>query len=507
MFALVASSAMAQLASDAILFNRTDYNGTARLQAMGGAFGALGADLSASAINPAGVASYRSTEVGFTLGVNAHKMSTDTYGFGKDETKVSCDLDQMGLVYAFEVPSKDVTHAFLINYTQLADYDYTAKYRDEYEYNSILDYMCIYPSNPFLGDLGYRANVMGDQSQQGDEVYDITHNIWEVPVGNQVDAEGREYADGGPIDHFKHVKERGSKGEFTFAYAANIYQKVYLGATIGVQSFSRSSKTLLTENFYGEILSFEKSGDIFYDEVSYGTSLHQDAAGVNFAFGMIVRPIPQLRIGAAIHSPTFFSVEEDYSADILAIDNETYFSKSAYSGEYEYEYRYYTPGRLNVSVAGVFADYGIISMDYEYSNYANSKFKEKEDDLDAESRRYIDAANDEIDNLYKASHTLRMGAEVKVIDQLALRAGFGIQSSPYEDGFTVNDYKHSTVSGGIGYRSTNFFLDFTYVNAKNQFDYWVLPDDGPGTYPYRTNEPSNSELTSHNFVLTLGFRF
>ena len=38
MLAFVAASVVAQVASDAIVFNRTDYEGTARLQAMGGAF-------------------------------------------------------------------------------------------------------------------------------------------------------------------------------------------------------------------------------------------------------------------------------------------------------------------------------------------------------------------------------------------------------------------------------------------------------------------------------------
>ena len=56
----------AQTTPDALRFSRITGTGSARSAAMGGAFGALGGDLSAIHINPAGTGVYRKAEVSYT---------------------------------------------------------------------------------------------------------------------------------------------------------------------------------------------------------------------------------------------------------------------------------------------------------------------------------------------------------------------------------------------------------------------------------------------------------
>ena len=56
---IVSSSLFAQGEVDALRFSREGLYGTARAMSMGGAFGALGGDQSALAINPAGIGVYR----------------------------------------------------------------------------------------------------------------------------------------------------------------------------------------------------------------------------------------------------------------------------------------------------------------------------------------------------------------------------------------------------------------------------------------------------------------
>ncbi len=506
--AFVAASAMAQIASDAILFNRNDYEGTARLQAMGGAFGALGADLSSQSINPAGLASYRATESAFTFGVNPTTTKTDNYGFKHEDTKVSGSLDQMGVSYAWGSENA-LSHAFSINYTRMADYNRKALYYDKNEYNSILDYLRYNyqyddENRKYWGDLGDGVLANRYKDENNNE-YNIFHNVWEQPIieGDSVTYSPNARADkiGGLIDHTKHVKERGSKGEIAFSYAININQKIYLGASMGVQVFNRREKTLHNENYWGEPLSTD---GYLYNAVSYATYLDQDGAGVNFSFGVIARPIPYIRIGAAIHSPTFFGIEETYSVDFTKYEDNVYANRAT-SGDCDSKYRYFTPGRLDLSLAGVFGSYGILSFDYEYSNYERGKFKERDDDFTTDTWGYDDV-NNEIKDTYGASHTFRVGAEVKPIDFLAIRAGFKTQTSPYKDGVMLNDYIHRSISGGIGYRGSNFFVDLTYVNTLNQYDHWVLPNIDSSAY-YESNEPAKCESKAQKFVCTLGFRF
>ena len=60
----------AQSPVDAYNLSQTELRGTARFMSMGGAFTALGGDLSTLNQNPAGIGIYRSSEVGLTLDLN-----------------------------------------------------------------------------------------------------------------------------------------------------------------------------------------------------------------------------------------------------------------------------------------------------------------------------------------------------------------------------------------------------------------------------------------------------
>lgn len=60
---LFSAGMYAQGEVEALKFSRHDLYGTARSMAMGGAFGALGGDITGVSINPAGIAVYRSSEV------------------------------------------------------------------------------------------------------------------------------------------------------------------------------------------------------------------------------------------------------------------------------------------------------------------------------------------------------------------------------------------------------------------------------------------------------------
>ena len=61
------NAAQSQEINDAMRYAQDNLNGTARFRAMGGAFGALGGDLSSLNINPAGSAVFANNQVALTL--------------------------------------------------------------------------------------------------------------------------------------------------------------------------------------------------------------------------------------------------------------------------------------------------------------------------------------------------------------------------------------------------------------------------------------------------------
>ena len=77
--ALVAAApilASAQSTVDAYTLSQTEPRGTARFMSMGGAFTALGGDLSSLGQNPAGVGVYRGSDIGATLDIDFRSYDT-----------------------------------------------------------------------------------------------------------------------------------------------------------------------------------------------------------------------------------------------------------------------------------------------------------------------------------------------------------------------------------------------------------------------------------------------
>ena len=72
---LTAVSVRSQEVTDALRYAQDNFNGTARFRAMSGAFGALGGDLSAINVNPAGSAIFTKIIVGLQLAVITLKIN------------------------------------------------------------------------------------------------------------------------------------------------------------------------------------------------------------------------------------------------------------------------------------------------------------------------------------------------------------------------------------------------------------------------------------------------
>ncbi|MGL5620626.1 MAG: UPF0164 family protein, partial [Tannerellaceae bacterium] len=98
---LIAGDAWAQGEMDAYRYSQTEVTGTARSMSMGGAFGALGGDISSIAINPAGMAVFRKSEVATTLSLSGIKTNSNLNGNKMSADKVKFNFDNIGYVGYF----------------------------------------------------------------------------------------------------------------------------------------------------------------------------------------------------------------------------------------------------------------------------------------------------------------------------------------------------------------------------------------------------------------------
>ncbi len=190
--------------------------------------------------------------------------------------------------------------------------------------------------------------------------------------------------------------------------------------------------------------------------------LHTSGTGFNMKFGVILRATDWVRIGGAIHSPTWFNNMRDYWYSTLSAeyDNNDYFLKNSPEGNYDYEIE--TPWRAMGNIAFIIGKVALISADYEYIDYSKAELKGYDYGFYNE--------NAAIKNKYEKSQNIRVGGEYK-LGQLALRAGYSFYGSPFVSG--VNDGKKNYYTGGLGYRDKNFFVDLAYVYSSSKEDYYL----------------------------------
>ena len=98
----VTFSSLAQTFEDALRYNSFMHEGSARYNSMGGAFGALGGDLSAISINPAGSSVFTNSEVGFNLNYKNLKIFNQLNNYKSSSKKDFYSYAGAGVVLVFE---------------------------------------------------------------------------------------------------------------------------------------------------------------------------------------------------------------------------------------------------------------------------------------------------------------------------------------------------------------------------------------------------------------------
>lgn len=513
MMAAASVAALAQDYTDAERFSRIESYGSARSQAMGGAFGALGADFTSAQINPAGIGVYRASEFGMTLGVNTNNIvSTTPKDMGPREDRGTyVSGNQFGVVFSSQRIRQEsgiAGHSFALSYTKTADYDRMFTLKNGNMKNSLLDFFVgdERANNAYEADLAWDAEMLFgsyfDTDPETGEEYEVVidHNGWEYPYESDdlseiyfdYDMRRELGSNQGKISGYRHFKDKGSKGQISFAYSQNIANKVFWGVNMGIESYS-FKRELTHKEFYSGTPEYECPNNF-----NYTADLKQDGTGITFGGGVIYVPMPALRLGVAVHSPTFIKIDETYETSFQAGTEERKWSP--YS---EVEYKFTAPARMVLSAAGVFGTLGILSVDYELMGYAAAKFRNSDEPGEDD---FYDGLNEGLKSSLKNVHKLRIGAEIKPISMLALRAGVNVQSTPYKNRILSYDYQNRSITGGVGLRFNNFFVDFSYVNNKLVDEQWLLPDSG--SYIYESVDMgSKVEKTSHNVSVSVGYRF
>ncbi len=146
----------------------------------------------------------------------------------------------------------------------------------------------------------------------------------------------------------------------------------------------------------------------------------------------------------------------------------------------------------------------MLSVDYEYVDYGSAKLRRGGDGY-----QFVDE-NSEIEEAYKSVGNLRIGGELLATSNIALRAGFELYPSAYnESAFGTSqpnaDADMKVYSAGLGYRSGGFFFDVAYRMTDSESYDALYPT--PPTDFYNIPEQANFKTTKDKVLFTLGFKF
>ena len=474
---LISLSIYGQNADDALRYSQTNVIGTARLSSMGGAFGALGGDFSATAINPSGLAIYRKSEFSFSPYVFSSNSNATFNNTEREDFKINYNIGNSGIVMAnllqpFGEAKGWISRNFSLGYIQTNNFNNRISIEGENANSSLLD---VYlnkalnngkpksPANldPFGNQLAYNAYLIDDTIGNGSYFSQIP--------------------DGTPLIQRKSISSQGSMGETHFAFAGNYNNKLYIGSSVGLNilKFKQVSN-------YEELINSNNS-KIKLESYKLMDELKTTGYGVNLKVGMIYKLSEWFRMGAAFHSPTYYNMSDSWKNSINAKFN-TGFDTTCKSPSGNYDYSLYTPAKAIGSLAFVFSKYGILTADYEIIDYSAAR-------LSAKTESYFDQ-NTIIQNSLKPATNLRIGAELK-LNPFSIRSGFNYQGDPYKN--NTLDGSRKNYSFGAGIREENYFLDFGYVLSNySSLNY---------LYDKTLINPANIKNTNHNFLITLGLNF
>ena len=513
---------MAQNAMDAYIVSSQQIKGTARYVSMGGAFTSLGGDPSSIVQNPAGIGVYRSSEISASLGGQWISNSSPNAETAKNGTFT---FDNLSFVTTFFTGKSSGLINFNLGVTYNRNLSYKRKYNGvtpqlgasftnyietvtqgipvaDLEVNEEKD-SYYQTSSPWLSILGYHSYLISPTEEGASTYYGLF---------SPGETTGSSYTT---------IYEDGRNDEYTLNFGGNINDRIYFGVALGIRDFNISREVYYTEDLHNTKNGVYKDGsEITSSNYQYYTLYNMRGMGFNGKFGLIARLTDNLRLGATIYTPTFFSIDQrmDASIDnIMVLNGNDNITANVYQPIPDIvtnTIKIRTPWGFQVGASYVAGKKAILSADYQYTAYNNMKMNEYNgDDFTIE--------NDFYKACFKPGHTVKVGAEYRVTNALSLRAGYALQLSPIKAELKDVNTSVPTVgmqtaymlpgngsyySCGAGYKFKTCYLDFAYQHYAQKSDMFAYS-------PVFTEEssliPSSSDVKTkqNSITFTFGLKF
>ena len=511
---LLSVSTFAQVPEDALKYSWFGPSGTARTQAIGGAIGALGADVSATFVNPAGLAFYKTRDFVVSPGFSFINNNSNFRGDSKTSSKSFFNLGTSGAVFGSNNNgSKWNGAAFSIAVSTIANFNNSISYSGKNNFSSYGEQYAAEAADAASTGMNLDDILNSNSVSIGTRLALYTYLIdtLTIPGNTNPDivsmAQWKSLKSGAPflVNQQHTIDTKGGVTEIALGFAATRLDKLYLGGSLGIPIVSYEKNSVFTET--------DATGDANnnFEHSTLTEKYTSKGIGLNLKLGAIYKVAEQMRIGLAVHSPTIYGLKDTYYASMTTnTENYVHTNNSTVTASSDktlnlvpqYKYDLNSPWKIMLSgayvinaVEDVKQQRGFITADVEYVTYKTNHYKSAEESND---NTYYKGVNQAIKDYYKNAFNFRVGGEVK-FNTIMARLGFSYYMDPYKDA-ELNG-KKMYVSGGLGYRNRGMFIDLAYVRS--------MTDDV--SFPYRLTDKANTfamvKGTGGNIAMTVGLKF
>jgi hypothetical protein len=497
-------SSNAQTAEDAMRLNWSPSLGTARNMAIGGAMIGLGGEITSAHINPAGLGLYKNGDIVLSSGVASGRLNAEYRDIKnqKGESVTKFNLGTSGIILAGNTGgwSRRKSNAIALTVNQIASFKSNINYKGF--------------NNASSGAERYAEELVASRLTLDDA---INSRFVSLPTrmaifGYLVDTMTLggvkqvvampEFTNG--VNQTMNIQQRGGSTEAALSIAVNKEDKWFLGGSFGVPIMNYSKTTQYSEADASTITNNR------FKEYTYTEDLNTTGVGFNAKFGIIYRPVERFRIGATVHTPTFYYLKDEMNGSLFA-NTENYNgsvtvkTRDITGGEDNIvnNYIHYTPWKAGIGASYVLNETknvkkqrAFIAADVEYVGNRSMGYTYDEDATQSE---FYKATNKNIKSITKNTFNFKVGGEVK-FNTIMLRAGAAYFGNPNKEAdFLKQD--RLNISGGLGYRHKGIFIDATYVHQiNNAVDLPYRLADKPNTF-------ANLRGKTGMLMLTFGTKF
>ena len=481
------------------VITQENISGNARFEAMSGAFGALGGNLSAIHINPAASAVFNANQFGLSTSTQSTTNNTSYFGTSTPTENRNSGLNQIGGVLILKNNNTDVAWkkiAFGFNAQMQSSYNNTIQINGTNSENGLDTYFLDYAAgkNGDVFVLGENESVrdvyqfFGESAGYGFE-YQQAFLGYQGYIFDYFEDDGLFVSNAiySSVQHNHKIQTSGDKWDMAFTLSGQYNDWLYLGANMNISGIEYRQISSTTESGY--------DADSPLLETYFQNELYTYGGGVSLQFGAIATPNKNIRLGASYKSPTWYSLKDEFSQFLETKSNDVD-GKSFNDvidlrntvNVYE-DYTIKTPSELRGSLAYIFGTRGLISFDYTLKNYQNTHIGPNDNDV------FI-ALNDQIDQNWTSTSSYRIGGEYRQ-GGVSLRAGYHLEETPYTNTNILGD--RSGYSFGIGFNFKSSVINLSVLNSEQRRSYQL--------YDTGLVDRAGNDIDSQQFTVSWNFKF